>query len=224
MSFFSTLFKSKNKLPIKKIEKVYTGCFQSFSQDINKAIQKQGVVSIDSNGGIHLDINNATRVTNILTEYALFLKACTIHILKKKGIAFSESELNAAFPIVNEMFDILRSVPENRRALNNRIDDYLISIENKQTCGYCMQNDIAPHHYSFLDTACKIDNVHLAFFFVDCFYFTSHTEKFITSEQIPTLKSLTFNISQKESTFYANLAADVKIHADLLEKELSKIL
>lgn len=222
MSIFDKLFRTE-KLPIAKIKEVYTICFQTFSEDIIDAMQKQNLV-ISNQNNIHIDLNSTTRFTNVMTEYALFLKVCVIHYLKKRGITFSQNELDKAFPVVEQLTDALYSIPEYKKALKSRINDYFYSINNKITCGYCMQNYIAPHYYSFLDTLCKEDNTRLAFFFVDCFYYVSKTEKFITSEQILTLKELTFNIGQNESCFYENLASTVKSHATVIEKKLSEII
>ena len=215
MSIFTKIFKPK----VSKIEKLYTEFFQVYSKDVIDAMKKKGYVFSDQEG-IHVDLENSTRFNNVLTEYALFLKACIIHMLNKRGLSYPPNELENAFPIANQMMETLWSVPEYRPALKNRVDDYLDSIENQITCGYCMQNQFRPHDYNYLDCVCGSDTTHLVFFFVDCFYYIDRNELFITSEQIENLKEMTFNVEKQEALFYNDLAEKVYTHVNLLEKKL----
>ena len=72
MGFFSKLF-NKNNFPIKKLEDTYQSFFNRYSPEIIDFMESKGYAYRDASG-IHIDFNYISRATNILAEYALFLK------------------------------------------------------------------------------------------------------------------------------------------------------
>ena len=222
MGFFSKLF-NKNNFPIKKLEDTYQSFFNRYSPEIIDFMESKGYAYRDVSG-IHIDFNYISRATNILAEYALFLKACVIYYVKRNMDSCPEIELRNAFPLANELVKKASSIAEYRSAVLNRLDDYFNSIEGNIIYGYSTQNYFGPQNYEFIENVCDMDIMRFALMFTDCYYYIVVNEKHATTNEIKSVKELAKNDSYQESNYYLKIAERLKNQAEILGEEVIKVL
>ena len=222
MGFFSR-FLNKRSFPIKNLEETYQNFFKRYSPEIFDFMETKGYTYRDDTG-IHIELSNLHYATHILTEYALFLKACAIYCVKKNMNNCPETELRSAFPLANDLVSKASAVDSYRSAVSNRIDDYLNSIYDNVVCGYSTQNHFGSQNYALVENACHIDTMRLALMFADCYYYIVINKDYATTKDIKTVKELAKNDTYQESNYYFKIAERLQKHAEILSEEIVKIL
>ena len=222
MGFFSKIFGNKS-FPLKELESAYQKFFETYTPEIVDFMSELGYGYSD-NAGIHLDFNHITRANNILTEYALFLKACAIYYVRKNMIEYPEAALRSAFPLANKLAKIALSTPLYRDAIDGRISDYFNSVDKKIVRGYSTQNNFGPQNYIFIETIGDIDTMRFSLMFADCYYYIVKNEKYATTSEIATVKELAKNDSFNEAHYYLKIAERLKYHAEWFGEEIVKVL
>lgn len=236
MGFFSKLFGNKKKdfqhehssesltkLPIGEISEAYTRYFTAFSKEIIELLQEKGFVG-GTGGQVRIDIKDAAKFGNIITEYALFLKAIIVYTIKTNLNSFSsadEKALNKAFTTLDQLTEAQKPIPRYKKIIDNRVNHYLSSAESKQVRGYCAQNVLG---LNFVETLSTRDNPRFSLMFADCVYYILKREDFATLENLDGIKVMAKNETANAARAYMAFSDKVIIHADLLTEEIKRIL
>lgn len=225
MGFLSALFK-KNKIPVADIKKFYDLCYSSYAKDILEWLRKTGIAAGDS-ATVSVNINDITKLTCVMTEYALFLKAVFVFTIKTNMNSFSSDdakELDKAFALLNDLVKPQCDIPSCKKIIEQRVDDYILSSQNNKIYGYSVQNYISPQYYGFIETLCKSDYSRFSLLFTDCVYHILRSGDFATSSDLERIKELASNETKSGASIYMKLCDEVYAQAQSISDEIKKIL
>jgi len=210
------------RIPVEDIDLTYQISFKGGASKILELMQRQGFIS-GTGDTVRVDLNDSERFTNIIAEYALFLKAVVIHVVRKSTPNFSDKDrekLEEAFPVVDELLESLITIPEYRTALLGRVDNYLYAIDNDQVCGYCAQNAIGLHNYKFVENVSRSDFPKCSFLFADFVYYIARTKTFATLNDVQRVKEMASNEDRAAAKSFMAYANAVVVDAEGLAKQI----
>ena len=210
------------RIPVEDIDLTYQISFKGGASKILELMQHQGFISGDADT-VRIDLNDSERFANIIAEYALFLKAVVIHIVRKSTPNFSDKDrekLEEAFPVVDQLLESLLNIPEYRTALLGRVDDYLHALDNDQVCGYCAQNAIGFHNYKFVENISRSDFPKCSFLFADFVYYIARTKTFATLDNVQKVKEMASNEDRAAAKSFMAYANAVVVDAECLAKQI----
>ena len=210
------------RIPVEDIDLTYQISFKGGASKILELMQRQGFISGDADT-VRIDLNDSERFTNIIAEYALFLKAVVIHVVRKNTSNFSDKDrkkVDEAFPVVDQLLESLLNIPEYRTALLGRVDDYLHAIDNDQVCGYCAQNAIGFHNYKFVENISRSDFPKCSFLFADFVYYIAQKKTFATLEDVQRVKEIASNDDRATAKSFMAYANAVVVDAECLAKQI----